>query len=114
GMCGAGPPVVLALPASVQAGGGRAVPKLPYLEARAQPAALRQPRLEPGPCGAGHGLPGLDALQPLDPPGVRTQAEGHLRGIAASVDLRAARRRAEVARTRAQRKGHRTRLAPPA
>ena len=53
---GGGRTVLVALPASVQAGDRNFVPRLPGLEARAAPAALRQPGPQSRASGAGYRL----------------------------------------------------------
>ncbi|KAI1691942.1 alpha/beta hydrolase fold domain-containing protein [Ditylenchus destructor] len=99
GVGGLGAPVVLALPAPVQAGDGHGLPCVQGLEACAQPAAPCAPEQHADRHRARHRLPRLDALQSFDPPGLRPQAQRH---------------RGRLAPPRAARRGRRQRRLHPA
>ena len=100
GVRGLGAAVVLALPASVQAGDRRSLSRLPRLEAGAQPAAPRAPVRHADRHRARHRLSRLDPLQPLDPPGLRPASQRHPRRLAAA---RVPTRRAPAARFQSKR-----------
>ncbi len=84
---GLGAALVLALPASVQAGDRRSVSRLPRLEAGAQPAAPRAAVRHADRHRARHRLSRLDPLQPLDPAGLRPASQRHPGRLAAARGL---------------------------